>query len=295
MTLIQMRYFYEVCRWQNITKAAEHLHVSQPTISMAMQTLEAETGLNIFQREGRKIIITPEGSKLLGKVKHILTQVDQLEEEISDMAHNRNHIRLAMPLQLGTQFLPKILGEFRQQNPEIRLDIIESGGISALHMVEEEKLDMAFTNYETGFSQKLNYEKLFACECCLVTSREHPLAGKKSITMADIINEPLVLLDSSFFVYRMVHEWFAQENSKPQVVHYSPYLHTIKNLVRTGIGCTFLTRQAVLPRDDLAVMPMEQPFYINSGIVTKKGRQVYDDERRLIKYLKEITRNLNVK
>lgn len=295
MTLIQMRYFYEVCRWQNITKAAEHLHVSQPTISMAMQTLEAETGLNIFQREGRKIIITPEGSKLLGKVKHILNQVDQLEEEISDMAHNRNHIRLAMPLQLGTQFLPKILGEFRQQNPEIRLDIIESGGISALHMVEEEKLDMAFTNYETGFSQKLNYEKLFACECCLVTSREHPLAGKTSITMADIINEPLVLLDSSFFVYRMVHELFAQENCKPQVVHYSPYLHTIKNLVRTGIGCTFLTRQAVLPRDDLAVIPMEQPFYINSGIVTKKGRQVYDDERRLIKYLKEITRNLKVK
>ena len=290
-----MRYFYEVCRWQNITKAADHLHVSQPTISMAMQTLEAETGLNIFQREGRKIIITPEGSKLLGKVKHILTQVDQLEEEISDMAHNRNHIRLAMPLQLGTQFLPKILGEFRQQNPEIRLDIIESGGISALHMVEEEKLDMAFTNYETGFSQKLNYEKLFACECCLVTSREHPLVGKTSITMADIINEPLVLLDSSFFVYRMVHELFAQENCKPQVVHYSPYLHTIKNLVRTGIGCTFLTRQAVLPRDDLAVMPMVQPFYINSGIVTKKGRQVYDDERRLIKYLKEITRNLKVK
>jgi DNA-binding transcriptional LysR family regulator len=48
MTLIQMRYFYEVCQWQNITKAAEHLHVSQPTISVAMQTLETETGLNLF-------------------------------------------------------------------------------------------------------------------------------------------------------------------------------------------------------------------------------------------------------
>ena len=293
MTLIQMRYFYEVCKWQNITKAAEQLHVSQPTISVAMQTLEAETGLNIFHREGRKIIITQEGSKLLGKVKHILDQIDQLEDEIMDMAHNRNHIRLAMPLQLGTQFLPKILGEFRQQHPEIRLDIIESGGISALHMVEEEKLDIAFTNYETGFSQKLNYEKLFACECCLITSKNHPLAAKNIITFADIITEPMVLLDSSFFVYHMVHDMFARENRKPQVVHYSPYLHTIKNLVRTGIGCTFLTRQAVLKQDDLAVITMENPFYINSGIVTKKGRQVYDDERLLIKYLKEITRNLN--
>ena len=109
--------------------------------------------------------------------------------------------------------------------------------------------------------------------------------------MKDILEEPLVLLDSSFFVYRMVHDLFAQENQKPQVVHYSPYLHTIKNLVRAGIGSTFLTRQAILQRDDLVVIPMETPFYINSGIVTKKGRQLYDDERLLIKYLKEITGN----
>ncbi len=291
MTLIQMRYFYEVCQWQNITKAAEQLHVSQPTISVAMQTLETETGLNLFHREGRKIIITNEGGKLLGKVKHILDQIDQLDDEIQDMAHNRNHIRMAMPLQLGTQFLPKILGEFRQQHPEIRLDIIESGGISALHMVEEEKLDIAFTNYEDGFSQKLNYEKLFACECCLVTRPENHLAAKKSITIKDVLEEPLVLLDSSFFVYHMVHDMYAKAEQKPQVVHYSPYLHTIKNLVRTGIGSTFLTRQAILPRDDLVVIPLENPFYINSGIVTKKGRQVYDDERLLIKYLKEITSN----
>lgn len=93
MTLTQMRYFYEVCQWQNITKAAEHLHVSQPTISVAMQTLEAETGLNLFHREGRKLVVTPEGSKLLVKVNHILSQMDQLELEIQDMAHNRNHIR----------------------------------------------------------------------------------------------------------------------------------------------------------------------------------------------------------
>ena len=159
MTLIQMRYFYEVCQWQNITKAAEHLHVSQPTVSVAMQALEAETGLNLFHREGRKIIITHDGSKLLGKIKHILDQMDLLEEEIQDMAHNRNHIRMALPLQLGTQFLPLMLGDFRWLHPEIRLDIIESGGISALHMVEDEKLDIALTNYESGFSNKLNYQK----------------------------------------------------------------------------------------------------------------------------------------
>lgn len=58
MNFIQMRYFFEVCRWQNSTKAAETLHVSQPTVSVAMQTLEAETGLNLFRRNGKKILIS---------------------------------------------------------------------------------------------------------------------------------------------------------------------------------------------------------------------------------------------
>lgn len=292
MTLTQMRYFYEVCQWQNITKAAEHLHVSQPTISVAMQALEAETGLNLFHREGRKIMLTHDGSKLLGKVNHILEQMDQLDAEIQDMANNRNHIRMALPLQIGTQFLPRILGDFRLSHPQIKLDIIETGGISALHLVEDEKLDIALTNYETGFSQKLQYQKLFTCECCFVTYPDHPLAKKASVDFKDIEHEPLTMLDSSFFIYRMVHDLFAAHGRKPDVIHYSPYLHTIKNLVSRGIASTFLSRQALLPEDPLIAIPLARPFYINSGIVTKKKRQVYGDEQILIDYLQEITRDM---
>lgn len=271
MTLTQMRYFYEVCQWQNITKAAEHLHVSQPTISVAMQTLEAETGLNLFHREGRKLVVTPEGSKLLAKVNHILSQMDQLELEIQDMAHNRNHIRMALPLQIGTRFLPRILGKFRRTHPQIKLEIIETGGISALQMVEDEKLDIALTNYTTGFSQKLHYQKLYDCECCFVTYPSHPLAKRKAVSFADLADEELVMLDSHYFIYRMVHDLYAAHSCKPRIIHFSPYLHTIKNLVAVSL---------------------EEPFYINSGIVTKKGRQVYEDEQHLIDYLQEITKEM---
>ena len=292
MTLTQMRYFYEVCQWQNITKAAEHLHVSQPTISVAMQTLEAETGLNLFHREGRKLVVTPEGSKLLGKVNHILTQMDQLETEIQDMAHNRNHIRMALPLQIGTRFLPRILGEFRLAHPQIKLEIIETGGISALQMVEDEKLDIALTNYTTGFSQKLHYQKLYDCECCFVTYPSHPLAKRKAVSFADLADEELVMLDSHYFIYRMVHDLYAAHSCKPRVIHFSPYLHAIKNLVERGICSTFLARQAVLPDENLVAVALEEPFYINSGIVTKKGRQVYEDEQQLIGYLQQITKDM---
>ena len=219
-------------------------------------------------------------------------QLDQLDDDIQDMAHNRNHIRMAMPLQLGTQFLPLILGDFRWLHPEIRIDVIESGGISALQMVEDEKLDIALTNYESGFSTKLNYQKLFTCECCFVTYPGHPLAGRKTVSLEDFAEEPLVMLDSSFFVYRMVHEMFLKAGREGKILHYSPYLHTIKNLVKNGIVSTFLTRQAVLPEDHLAVIPLAEPFFINSGIVTKKGRQIYEDEKILMAYLQDITKYL---
>ena len=292
MTLVQMRYFYEVCQWQNITKAAEHLHVSQPTVTVAMQALEAETGLNLFHREGRKITVTTDGAKLLGKVSYILAEVSRLDNEIRDMAHRHAKVRIAMPLQLGVVFLPHMLGDFRRAHPEIELEIIETGGVNALQMVEEEKLDFALTNYTVDFSSRLTYAKLFDCECTFVTYPDHPLAGRHSLSITELRDEPLVMLDSNFFIDRLVQDAYGRAGAKPNVVHYSPYLHTIKQLVQEGIGSTFLARPSVLPREDLVEIPLIDPIFINSGLVTKKGRQTFDDVRLVMSYLRTLTKEL---
>ena len=292
MTLVQMRYFYEVCQWQNITKAAEHLHVSQPTVTVAMQALEAETGLNLFHREGRKITITSDGAKLLGKVAYILGEVARLDDEIRDMAHRHAKVRLAMPLQLGVVFLPYVLGPFRQQHPEIELEIIETGGVSALQMVEEEKLDFALTNYTMDFSSRLTYTKLFDCACTFVTRPDHPFAGRRALSITELKDEPLVMLDSNFFIDRLVQDAYGRAGEKPNIVHYSPYLHTVKNLVSAGIGLTFLAQPSVLPDEKFVQIPLFQPIFINSGLVTKKGRQMFEDVRRVMRYLKKLTKEV---
>ncbi len=294
MTLVQMRYFYEVCQWQNITKAAEHLHVSQPTVTVAMQAIEAETGLNLFHREGRKITVTADGAKLLGKISYILGEVTRLDDEIRDMAHRHAKVRIAMPLKLGVVFLPYVLGTFRREHPEIELEIIETGGVSALQMVEEEKLDFALTNYTVDFSARLAYTKLFDCECTFVTRFEHPLAARHTVSIEELRDEPLVMLDGSFFVDRLVQDAYAQAGEKPYVIHYSPYLHTVKNLVRAGIGSTFLARPSVLPSDDFVQIPLLDPIFINSGLVTKKGRQIFEDVRLVMNYLRGLTKTLLV-
>ena len=161
MTLTQMRYFYEVCKWRSITKAAASLHISQPTVSIAMADLEKESGLNLFRREGKKLSLTEDGSLLLSKITPILANLQQLDRDIKDMAHL---IRLAVPLQIGVQLLPTLFRDFKNLYPEIELEVVEAGGIDSLRMIENEELDLAVTNYDDSFSPNLHYRKLFKSE-----------------------------------------------------------------------------------------------------------------------------------
>ena len=221
MTLTQMRYFYEVCKWRSITKAAASLHISQPTVSIAMADLEKESGLNLFRREGKKLSLTEDGSLLLSKITPILANLQQLDRDIKDMAQNKNLIRLAVPLQIGVQLLPTLFRNFKNLYPEIELEVVEAGGIDSLRMIENEELDLAVTNYDDSFSPNLHYRKLFKSEACFCTYPDHPLAQKKYVDTKDIANEPLVLLNGGFFVNRSIPSIIHQIRSKSRTPVYN--------------------------------------------------------------------------
>lgn len=287
MTLTQMRYFVEVCKWKNITKASMCLHVSQPTITLAMQDLEAETGLNLFKRDGKRIVITKEGEFLLGKIGVVLNSVEQLNNDILDFVNTKNHIKVAIPLQVGACLIPMILEEFNHRHPEINLEIVEFGGMDSLRMVDSEELDLAITIYEADYCGGLNYTKLFDSECCFCTNIEHPLAAKKHIEVVDLTAEKLVMLQGGFFVNKMVYQAFTRAGIKPNIILRSAQLHTVKNLVNKKIASTFLMRETVIDDQKIVAIPFSTPLNIRAGIVTKQSRQIYSDVKKLIDFMRE--------
>ncbi|MDQ0203391.1 LysR family transcriptional regulator [Pectinatus haikarae] len=287
MNIVQMQYFYEVCRWQNITKAAERLHVSQPTVSVAMQSLEAETGLNLFRRNGKKIFISKDGNFLLTRIRPILEEMEYLKHEINDLAHKRNHIRIALPPQIGIRMMPLLLGCFKKEHPEIIVEIIETGPVNSLHMIKDESLDLSIMNYTEEFADGFSYKKLGRAECCFCTYPGSGLDNRCFISVKDIGREPLVLLDSTFNITHLVNQIFARQGIKPNILHYSPYLHTVRNLIEQKIASSFLMKHAVLTGEGIVSLSMETPLYLDTGIVTKKGRQIYADEKILINFLRE--------
>lgn len=287
MTLTQMKYFIEVCKWKSVTKASISLHVSQPTVSIAMKELEVETGLNLFKRIGKRLVITKEGEFILSKVGAILNSVEQLNNDILDFVNTKNHIKLAIPLQVGSYLIPMILENFKQQYPEMNLEIVEFGGMDSLRMVDNEELDLAITIYEADFCGDLNYTKLFDSECCFCTNIANPLAAKKHIEVLDLTGEQFVMLEGGFFINKMVYKAFENIGIKPDIILRSAQLHTVKNLVNKKIASTFLMRETVIDDQQIVAIPFSNPLKIRAGIVTKQNRQIYSDVKKLIDFMRE--------
>ncbi|SDO89893.1 LysR family transcriptional regulator [Selenomonas ruminantium] len=284
MNIQQMQYYAEVCRQENVTKAAATLHMSQSTLSLAMKNIEEDTGLNLFRHVGRNIQLTEDGQALFHEVEKMLKQVKRFESSVKEIAKRHNRLQLAVPSQIATVILPLLLGEFRQFHPEIQLEIIEPAGGAALDMVEREEVDLAFVHDAEG-RPNLSLRKLSTWPICLCVPREHPLTNQKSIPLAKAAVYPLVLLSRNFILTRQVLAEFAKQKLQPQVLHYSPNLSSVWNIVQQGIALSILTGNGILPESGLTAIPIEG-LQQKGFIVTKKGRQIYADERCLIDFVR---------
>ena len=284
MNIQQMQYYAEVCRQENVTKAAATLHMSQSTLSLAMKNIEEDTGLNLFRHVGRNIQLTEDGQALFHEVEKMLKQVKRFDASVKEIAKRHNRLQLAVPSQIATVILPLLLGEFRQLHPEIQLEITEPAGGAALDMVEREEVDLAFVHDAEG-RPNLSLRKLSTWPICLCVPREHPLTGQKSVTLAKAAVYPLVLLSRNFILTRQVLAEFAKQKLQPQVLHYSPNLSSVWNIVQQGIALSILTGNGILPESGLTAIPIEG-LQQKGFIVTKKGRQIYADERCLIDFVR---------
>ena len=285
MTIQQMTYYEAVCRHQNITRAAAELHVAQPTLSLAMQTLESETGLNLFRHVGRGIEVTADGQALCAEVARMLQHVARFDSRVAELARRHQDLRVAVPMQVGTLILPLLLGKFRAAHPEIRLEISETSGIAALDLIEHEEADVAIV-HDGEHRHGLTARRLPDWPFCLCVRRDHPLAMRASLTLAEAMDEPLVLLDDGYLITRRLEEHCRRAHLTPRILHYTPHLSTIWNLVTRGIACGILTGSGILPESALAAVPIDG-LVQHPAIFTKTGRQITRDQRTLIEFLKQ--------
>ena len=121
MRLSQLLYFEAAGRLESVTKAAEELHVSQPSISMSIKELESELGVALFQRVNKRLYLTEEGRYFLSELSQILRQLDRLTKEMKERGSDVQHLRVAVAPIIGMFIFPAVFREFRLKHPEINI------------------------------------------------------------------------------------------------------------------------------------------------------------------------------
>ena len=286
MRLTQLQYFMAVYEHQNITKAAEKLHISQPSITIALKELENEYHVNLFHRINKKMYLTEEGQIFYRYASAILKNVQDLDNSMQDLTGNRNMIKLGMPLQIGAFLLPLLCKDFKTASPKINLSLVECGAMDIVDKLLREELDIAVACIEAQ-STVLDLIPLFETEICFCVHKSHPLASRSSISFEESCTYSVTMVPEGAYTYKRIWSVADKKGVHPKVELYSLQLYTILNLIRLADMGSYLIKEAVAHTPDIVAIPFEDPLPVTASTLTKKGQLLYTDSKALISFIRE--------
>ena len=240
MTIAKLQQFLAVCQFQSVTRAAEFLHISQPSVSGTIRELEHEFQVNLFRHEGRRLVLTAEGSFLREHAQQLIRQFDELSWQMEDLRNQKNRFRIGIPPMSGTIFFPQLYQAFQRENPEITLLITECGSLHAEKLLARGELDLAMATLPAPPSPEFSYLRLARTQLMLCVSPAHRLANAPSVDISMLRDEPLVLFGTDTAPSRAVLSLFAERQLRPNVLLYSSQLSMIQQFISDGTAAAFL-------------------------------------------------------
>ena len=288
MKLYQLRYFTAVCRYGYVTRAAEELHVTQPSVSSAIKELEDEFSVNLFHRISNRLSPTKEGLYFLDQATKILELADSTTSMMEELGSRKKQIKIGIPPMIGTFLFPKLFTAFRKKYPNIDLELVEGGSPDSLLAVENDAIDLAVIITNGIKKPDIHIEPLCSTEFMFCVGRDHPLAGRAYVTFEDIKDESLILFKNGYFQNSFVRSRFAEINAEPNIILYSNQIITMKNLVRECGVCAFLIRDVVKNDSGLSAIPIDPPIPIEIGVIWRKNKRHSSDTIQFIKFVNEM-------
>jgi len=213
-----LRYFLAVAEAGSFSRAADRLGISQPSVSQQMRDLEAELRVSLFQRRGKRILLTPAGLVFQGHAQAILRQVEGLLQDLTlepDQARGSLHIGV-VPI-LNVALMPRLLGLFAAEHPGVTLIVEEISSTEIETALEDGRMDVGL-GFLTRHSPNLHYERLCEDAFALVVAENHPWKDRGAVPVADLHGQRLLQLPDSFVMRRMADEICRRHQARPRTV-----------------------------------------------------------------------------
>lgn len=285
--LKQLRAFCYAAQTNSISKAAEKLFLSQPTVSLQIQALERELDIALFERRGPSIRLTPEGEVLLELASPLVAGIDSLPQTFAAQCGRleKGELHIAAGESTILYILPKTIKQFEQSYPGIRVKLHNVTGRDGLEMLRSDEVDFAVGSM-LDIPEDIDYNPIFTYDPALIVPPDHPLAGRQSITLADIAPYGLILPPRHLSTWRMVDLVFRQNNLEYKVALEAGGWEVIKKYVEEGLGISIVTDVCLTGREKLTRIPLNQYFPKRSyGVVIRRGKYLSPQAKRFIDML----------
>jgi DNA-binding transcriptional LysR family regulator len=256
--LRQLRTFQTVARLMNFNRAADTLNYAQSTVSAQIKLLEEELGVSLFDRLGKRIVITEAGQKLMRYAQKMIDIERETLTEISNSETLIGSISVRAPQTVGTYLLPSVLQQFKSRYPRVGFDVSSCAFFSLGQELRSGIIDVAFLLAESISSSDLTAEIVRIEPLIFVSDPDHLFTKSAGITFRDLNGQSIFLPKHDCSYKMQFEELLTAENVSPSVVMEFNSIEAIKQCVIKGLGITLIPEIAVkseLAQNKLAKIP----------------------------------------
>jgi len=247
MKLQQLRCIYEVVQNQfNISKAAHSLHTSQPGVSKQIQLLEDEIGIQIFQRNGKRLVgLTEPGHKVIFSITEIMRETKNIKRVTEEYEKtDAGNFTIATTHTQARYKLPKIVESFVKQYPKINLNIHQGNPTQVTEQIVSGEADIGIATESISLNEKIFCIPCYSWNRCVVMPKGHPLGEKDEITLKDLSTYPLITYDYAFTGSTIVSNVFKDANINPNIMLTAIDADVIKTYVSLNLGVGLIAQMA---------------------------------------------------
>ena len=262
MTLNELRFIVAVAQERNFRRAAEKAFISQPALSLAIQKLEEELGVKIFERGKSYVTPTPIGTAIVAQAQRVLEEAERIP---ALAAEGRNQLisplRVGIIHSVGPYLLPDLIPALKEVAPQMALEVEENITANLEGLLRNGRLDVIIIALPFGDASILTHA-LYDEPFQVVVNSEHGWAARRSIRAPELSGEKVLLLDAGHCFSNQVEKACPELHRKGAEIQQGTSLETIRNMVASGLGITVLPASANSPRYRsklLRIIPFSKP------------------------------------
>ena len=288
----QLRVFHQAAKSMNFTEAAKKLYITQPAVTAHIKLFEDFCKLKLFQKRGRKIYLTDEGKTIYDYTRKIFEYEKEIESLIDDLKQlKRGMLRLGTSKTYARYFMPFMISNFRDAYPHVKIHLDEGSSLDMMHSLLDFKNEVAVIA-KVEDNPDICFLPFSQEELVLILTPEHRLARKKSICLAELAKEPIILKERGSATRKLVIALFDDNGISPEILMETSNAEFIKQLVQRGDGVSFIVREAAaveLREKKLASVPIKgQRVFLDVSIAYLKNQHLSPSAQAFLDILLKI-------